>query len=259
VSPILDGSREQRTWVRDPLNPEPGDLEFFGDSSDGSLLSDLDHGDDNHAKSASNEVVTESNDLCMSIDDAITSLMRLSMQIHLSRKRGKFSRCPLTPEYDVEPDINHIRERFPWASSNEGLVRKLGRANTQRRIWLTYRKNHNEKLSLDKISTEVGPTKRLEMEPISIQGLATVEASFPSPTDTKATTFQVRLKRAATGDQTVTQSEYTETFFGKSFFAGEDEPEILVPRSPAGVASGRPFQCPYCCEIVEISSKNAWL
>ena len=159
----------------------------------------------------------------------------------------------------MEPDINHIRERFPWASSNEALVKKLGRANTQRRIWLAYRRSHNDKLSMDKISTEIVPTSTLEMEPISIQGLTTIEASFPSPTDTKATTFKVQLKRAGTGHQTVTQSEYPETFFGKSCLAGEDEPEILVPRIPAGVASGRPFQCPYCCEIVEVSSKNAWL
>ena len=94
MSPILDGSREQRTWVSDPLSPEPSDLDSFGDSSDGSLLSDGDHDDDNHAKSADAEVVTESNDLCMSIDIAITSLMRLSMQIHLSRKRGKFLKMP---------------------------------------------------------------------------------------------------------------------------------------------------------------------
>jgi hypothetical protein len=259
VSPILGGSREQRTWVRDPLSAEPSDLNFFGDSSDGSSLSDWDYGDDNHAKTTEAEVVTESNDLCMSIGVSITSLMRLSMQVHLSRKRNKFARCPLTPDYDVEPDINHVRERLPWASSNEALVRKLGRANTQRRIWLAYRRNHNNKLSVDKISCEIVLTNQVEKGPRSIEGLTTIEASFPSPTDTKATTFQVQLKRAGTGHHTVTQSKYPETFFGKSSLAGEDEPETLVPRSPAGVASGRPFQCPYCYEIVEVSSKNAWM
>jgi hypothetical protein len=258
VSPILDGSRAQLTWVTEPLNATPSTLEFLDDLSDGSLLDDSEDGDENHSESTKAEVVNESNDICMSIDVAITSLMRLSMQIHLSSKRDKFARCPLTPTYDVGADVNHIRERFPWALGNEALVRKLGSANAQRRLWLSYRRSHNDKLSMDKISTNTVPTTEAEGVPTSIDQTA-VEESFPSPTDTKATTFQFQMKRAETGYHTAAQSEYPETFFGKSLLAADDEPETLIPRSPPGVASGRPFQCPYCCEIVEVSSKNAWL
>lgn len=258
VSPILDGSREQLTWVSEPLSATPSSTECFGDLGDGSLLDYSSDGDDNHAESTKAEVVNESNDICMSIDVAITSLMRLSMQVHLSTKRGKFARCPLTSTHDVEPDINHMREIFPWASSNQPFVRKMGRANSQRRVWLLYRRSHNDKLSLDKISTHIVPTTQVQGGPTSMD-LTTIEESFPSPTDTKATTFQFQLQRAGTSYHAVAQSEYPETFFGKSSLAAEDEPEVLIPRSPVGVASGRPFQCPYCHEIVEISSKNAWL
>ena len=261
MSLILNGTREQRTWFNEPLSAAPSDISFFSDSSDGSWINDLKDEDSGLKDGISPEpgVITESGDLCISVGNTITSLMRLSMQVHLSSStRDKFARCPLTPDFDLQPDVNHVCETLPWVSGNKPLAMKLGRANAQRRMWLTYRRSHSDKLSRDSVSGRLFATTPIEGEQPGDKH-ETFEDPLPSPTDTKATTFQVRLKRAATGQETLAPSEYPDTFFGKSSIAGGEESEILMPRVPLGVASGRPFQCPYCYKVVEISSKTMWL
>lgn len=73
--------------------------------------------------------------------------MRLSIVIQRSSRRDKFARSSRERPYFTYFDTNHVREMFPYARDNVSLVGKLGKANAQRRQWLSYRRHHHEKLS----------------------------------------------------------------------------------------------------------------
>ena len=180
--------------------------------------------------------------------------MRLSIQIHRSSRKGKFARCALDQNFELEADKNHVRELFPSAVHNESLITKLARANAQRRQWLVYRRQHVERLGTDRISgdadtdasrTTIGPgDSRLARRSIA-----------PSLPDTVASV----LKRSGTGKSLdiVSYSDYTETQQGLSTVA-EGDKRLLVPEPPVYVRPGQPFSCPYCQNIIEISGQDSW-
>jgi hypothetical protein len=256
---LVDGSREQMKWTRLSLQMSRSEFSDSDDSSDNDAevltpTSDHDNGEDSG-------VVTESGELQLLINEAVTSLLRLSIQLHKSSQRAKFARLSATEDYSPEPDVSHVRDFFPWASSNGMLVEKLGKANAQRRQWLWYRRRHREKLSVD-LS---GPEERrlpwfrdAERSNIGSVAMGTADdhptSSLPSLSGTHATTY--RSRRTATLDM-VSQSA-AETLFDRSSRATLDEEKPLVPETPKDLIPGEPFQCRYCCNIIELSSRLAW-
>ena len=57
----------------------------------------------------------------------------------------------------------YVRDKFPWAAENQPLVQRLGKANAQRRQWLSYRRRHREKLGMDE-STPTGQERNTGSE-----------------------------------------------------------------------------------------------
>ena len=107
--------------------------------------------DEAQAKTNPDELITESRYLHLLVDEAITSLLRLSVQIHKSSRKAKFAKSSVDKRYATGPDINHARDFFPHldTSGNVALAEMLGQANAQRRQWLWYRRRHRQKLSMD--------------------------------------------------------------------------------------------------------------
>lgn len=95
--------------------------------------------------SVNSQIVTESGELCRSINDIITGLMRIAMQVDNSSLNSKFDLCQLQESDSVEPEITRVREKLPRVRRNEPLARKLGRANAQRRKWLeSWQQNYQD-------------------------------------------------------------------------------------------------------------------
>lgn len=203
-----------------------------------------------------NEVITESQDLHLSVNESITSLLRLSIQVHTSSRKAKFARSSVDQEYSIAPDTSHVRDFFPWAAGNERLVTRLGKANAQRRQWLWYRRRHREKLSVD----ASGPREEHipvfgGAEPADTESIAmsTVDDQRSILSITNATTFKSRLTASV-----LSQSDMPATFFGRSSRAIRSEQKLLVPKPPINLVLNQPFLCRYCYNVIEISGKNAW-
>jgi hypothetical protein len=108
-------------------------------------------GDEDQGNVNPDEFITESGDLHLLVDEVITSLLRLSVQIHKSSRKPKFAKSSIDKSCATGPDISHVRDFFPHldTTGNIALAEKLGNANVQRRQWLWYRRRHRQKLSVD--------------------------------------------------------------------------------------------------------------
>ncbi|KAA6414043.1 MAG: hypothetical protein FRX48_02405 [Lasallia pustulata] len=216
---LVDGSREQRTWTGESLyisREEFSDSEDISDDdTDGNLTPENDHNEGDH------DIITESRDLHLSINEPITSLLRLSVQLHKSSRKAKFAKSSANNDFPIEPDVSHVRDFFPYASGNGILVRRLGKANAQRRQWLWYRRRHREKLSVD----FSGPVEERMpwFRPIECSNIGSIamlsdddrlSPSLPSLSGTNATTFRSRV--SASLDIT-SQSDAPGTVFGAIF------------------------------------------
>ncbi|KAK3364662.1 ankyrin repeat-containing domain protein [Lasiosphaeria hispida] len=257
---ILDGERTQAIWTKGSTQicaAEFSDSDSLLDDEEESALGLPDHVPE---PDGSDDIVTESKDLQLSINESITGLLRLSVQVHKSSSKSKFARSSLDQDYAVGPDISHVRDFFPHAAANDALVERLGKANAQRRQWLGYRRRHREKLSVDLsgpggerlpplIGAGGGDDEPAVVSPVDGQP----SEYLPSLTGTKATTFRSRATPTV-----ISQSVIPDTVFGRSSRATASEPRLMVPDPPSDLVLGQPYFCRYCCNVIEISGKNAW-
>lgn len=255
----MDGSREQRRWGRETLDTSHDEFSDSEDESDDEIDRTL---TPESGPSEDDSFTTESGELCLSINESITSLLRLSVQLHKSFRGAKFSKSSTEQDYPVDPDISHVRDFFPHASTNDMLVEKLGKANAQRRQWLWYRRRHREKLSVDLSGSKedrIPWFKSIERSDFSSLAKLShdddMSEAMPSLTGTKATTFRSRV---STRLDVASLSEAPETVFGRSSRATVEEQRLMVPEMPANLFAKQPSQCPYCCNVIKISNKNAW-
>ena len=157
VQAIIDGEREQRTWTKSSLHIAPdstSDTSAWSDDEEEGI-STSESGPEGDAPDNANldddELITESKDLHLLVNESITTLLRLSVQVHSSTRKAKFAKSSINKNYAIGPDVSHVRDYFPHLeiTGNLALAERLGKANAQRRKWLWYRRRHREKLSVD--------------------------------------------------------------------------------------------------------------
>ena len=130
------------------------------DFSDFEDSDDDDNGDEfaiPSSSSSSPRPMMDSQLLHRSTLEAITSPLKLSMFIRKSTRGNKFGRSSTAQKYETQYDILHVRDRYPFASENTVLIERLGKANAQRRQWLSYKKRHREKLAINAYSENESP------------------------------------------------------------------------------------------------------
>ncbi|KAK1774991.1 hypothetical protein QBC45DRAFT_300834, partial [Copromyces sp. CBS 386.78] len=247
---ILNGTRQQRRWVKSSINTPPDDMDIS--SSEDSDSEFADYIKKNELETADSETVTESNELCRWIGDTITSLMRITMQVDDSVLHSKFDFCRLKNADSVESDIMHVREKFPLLDCNHPLARKLGKANAQRRKWLESRRQ-------DHFYGSPFRTYRYD----SNLHAQTTSASYGNnnlSSSARATVNPDEVEHSRMNQEDAETTVPTATDFGgsSSVEIDEDESESLVPEPPEGLTPGKPFLCPYCYIKVEISNTTEW-
>ena len=155
-------------------------------------------------------------------------------------------------------DINHINGKFNGNLCQDNtqsnfkvekyLIERLGKANTRRRQLLKYYKNHHDTIS------------RYINDPLSSRKL-------PTP-DERAATLNVTIKSQTTMSTIVPrlsqvvgteldEDQLTETSYATS---ASHTMGIRVPPPPNEVAAfeGKPFECPYCFNIITVRSRQDW-
>ncbi|KAI9668916.1 MAG: hypothetical protein M1829_005228 [Trizodia sp. TS-e1964] len=271
---IVSGARQQLTWQ---TNDARLSFESFSDdafSDDGDLDTPSEGDDDEEASShLPSEQETESGQLYAFINEVITSLFKLSMFIRKSARGNKFAKSSAEKKYETQADILHVRDRFPFASNSPGLIERLGKANAQRRQWISYKKRHREKLGTTNIFEEGG---------VSSQDFhSTVESGIPpratrdetaqstsalnkgltrALTDlssTEASTFYEQLP-ARPDAEDHSETAYSETSYNTSRQSESGEVISYMPQPPPESENQSPFECPYCFTILTISGLNGW-
>ena len=168
------------------------------------------------------------------------------MFISRSTRGNKFAKSSTAQKYETQYDIGYVRDRFPMASKTSYLVERLGKANAQKRQWLSYRRRHREKLAIHPEAEE--PEASFDGQPDVggfREGLETninTQTQCPSPrnlaedhrdsrsmlSSTKASTFHQHEYMA----RDTVETERSETSYSETSFGEHGQDTNFVPQPP---------------------------
>ncbi|KAF2661868.1 hypothetical protein K491DRAFT_332872 [Lophiostoma macrostomum CBS 122681] len=207
---IVEGDRIP--W--DQLSASESDSEF-----DGALEEEEFHSD------------TELKQMLNSCKSTITCLFRLSMSIRDPAPNDQ-SRTLIRADksYFEEYDVLHAKAKYPNCS--KFLVERLGRANSGRRQYLTYRDEHHQKLAKDADLIGLETTKTENTG-------ASTEATIVSKND---------LEVIDGDDDALSLTSY----------ATSVNTAIRVPCLPKEARENEHWECPICFMIVSIHTRANW-
>lgn len=264
----MSGARTQQVWTS---LDETSSLNF-SDDEDSDEYSDNDGLATESSSGESSAPITESHLLYQSILEAITSLLKLSMFIRNSARGNKFARSSTAQKYETQYDILHVRDRYPYASKNTFLIERLGKANAQRRQWLSYKKRHRDKLGLatypeaQDLDLEQVPYSNVDAS-TNLHDLAegedlssSVELPDRKPdlatilSSTRASTFYKRQEP----ERAMSETEISGTSYSESRFEEIGQETNLIPQPPPESIDENPFECPYCFSIITVTGSHSW-
>ncbi|KAF4631570.1 hypothetical protein G7Y89_g6549 [Cudoniella acicularis] len=200
---------------------------------------------------------SELQELCTAINASILNLMKLSVLIRESSKRDDYAKAASRySTWNPGADIGHMREKHGTAKwSNDWILKRLGKAITRRRQFLTYRKEHYGKLTGD-WGEDIETIQ--ETIPKDVEAAKTIAP-------TQATTFVPNLFQPERDGSDVAGFFGSQTSYEATEFANTDGPTKLAVPSPPKWAFedvpfeyGEPFQCPLCYTEQVVKNKNAW-
>ncbi|KAL9072549.1 MAG: hypothetical protein Q9161_003561 [Pseudevernia consocians] len=265
---IFSGARTQQVWT---LSDDTYSFDFSEDED-----SDKEDGENGlvaeSSSCGSSGPTTESHILHYSTLEAITSLLKLSMVIRKSARGNKFARSSAGQKYETQYDIIHIRDRYPHASENTFLIERLGKANAQRRQWLSYKRRHRDKMAVTAYPdiedpntermpySEIDPSTNLQ-ENVEEEALGSSIQSRERKHDvatvlssTKASTFYQRNERRSQ----LSETDLSGTSYSESRFGDIGQETNLIPQPPPESIDDKPFECPYCFSIITITGTYSW-
>lgn len=265
---IFSGARTQQVWTLSDENIQ-FDFSEDEDSNEEDEGNGLATGSPSYGTS---EPTTESHSLYHSILEAITSLLKLSMFIRKSARANKFARSSAARKYETQYDIIHVRDRFPRASENTFLIERLGKANAQRRQWLSYKKRHRDKMALTAYPdvedsnaeqvpySDIDTSAKLQEDPEEADLSSSLQSSqrrhdqITVLSSTKASTFYQRIEPGSQFSETdLSGTSYTESEFGEIGLETN-----MIPKPPPESNDKNPFECPYCFSIIAVAGHYSW-
>jgi hypothetical protein len=198
---------------------------------------------------------SELEELFSTIETANGSLMKFSIVIRVSPGRDDYLKAAARyPNYDSSfllYYISHVRDKHgATMGDREWLIERMGKAITRRRQYLTYRKEHQGKLSRDWGGGEdedVRPGGNREH---------TVALTLA--------TEYVEKKPGVEQDGRDGDGSFGSQTSHENTVVGEAAQKRTVPPPPAMAFEGipfeygEPFQCPYCYTEQVVSGKPAW-
>jgi hypothetical protein len=205
--------------------------------------------------------------LAASLDDTLRRLFHLSSLITKSSTRDKFVRAEVKCRLEMYEryDVQHVREKVKLASgrADEGLVKRLGKANTSRRQFIAYAREHNAELSgvdlyddksWDQGQTNRGPNGTSDKSSVG-QSVLKSDMTKQSAAPTKASTVGLVDPNAfdyGLDDARSCTTVATSIVDGQAF-SGLQVPELALYAKP-----GEPFICPLCQTVQRFNGQVAW-
>lgn len=202
--------------------------------------------------------------LAASLDDTLRRLFHLSSLITKSSTRDKFVRAQVKCRLGMYEyyDIQHVREKVKYASgrADEGLVTRLGKANTSRRQFIVYSHEHNAELShldpddnqeSDQTHAKHGMSDKNSIDHSVLRSEATKQSAVP----TKASTVGFVDPNAfdyGLDDARSCTTVATSIVDGQAF-SGLKVPELAQYANP-----GEHFICPLCQTVQRFNGQVAW-
>ena len=205
--------------------------------------------------------------LSASLDDTLRRLFHLSALISKSYTRDKFARAELKCRLEMYEawDVRHVREKVACAGgrADVALVKRLGKANTSRRQFITYSRKHAAELNYNAQWGDCLPNQGLiELEHNDTlrknphdQSITQSEKTKKSAAPTKASTlgpidpneFDYGLDDARSCTTVAT------SIVDGAAFSGLKVPELAQYAKP-----GVHFICPLCRTYQCFSGQAAW-
>ena len=253
---IVSGDRAQKQG-------KSSDEEAFSDEF--SDISDSDSSEGQVASACEPEPVMEIIQLFSAVNEAVTSLYKLSIAIRKPTPRDRYAKATSSTPFDASYDVGHVYEKFPHVRSKPWLIDKMGRAITRRREFLRYRENHRERLGSD-----IGPTtdfgtrhklgdtrkivtNRTDFQKPEFEPQFTDYSQLPS---TKATTYVANLNDDVSDIRST--ADRSETSYVTSILEDDLDTMRQIPEPPKESANGMPFECPYCLTIQSVRTSKHW-
>ncbi|KAK3636182.1 hypothetical protein LTR56_014345 [Elasticomyces elasticus] len=212
------------------------DAEHAGNVSDYDEAFDLEGGEN---------PISEAHELCLTVGNLITSLMKVSILIRKATPRDKYAKAAAKkamPEW-TPSDRSHVGDKFPKVKDQRWLVERLGDAITARRQFLRYSQEHHERLAGDSGGKH------------DVSGRSAPNAAV---TATAASTLDFEMIQSRNLHQLKDDDDsYSQAYSRVTYAAAVDSP--LKFSSLESVAKGdSTFECPYCWSIVTCKKQREW-
>lgn len=206
---------------------------------------------------------TELQETMGDIHEIISSLYEISIMIRDPAPRDRLLKIGAIDVSHFEQwDTMHVEHKFPHA--NSALITRPACANSKRRQYFKYLEKHHDKLALrayaDAAHEEpLAPSEHARDQPkeqVVDIGPRSIAASTPTTIATKNTQTTVATYREDDRDVFVDDS-LSETSSAASEGVSEAV-QLYIPAPPQRALDSAPFECPYCFEMMKVSSLLAW-
>lgn len=214
-----------------------------------------------------NVTATELQETMGDVHDIISSLYEISITIRDPAPRDRLLKIAAIDVSHFERwDTMHVEHKFPLANST--LVKRLACANSKRRQYFKYLEKHHDKLALgayahaayeEPLAPGIEPSELARDKPkerVVEIGPRSIAASTPTTIATKNTQTTVATYREEDKDIFV-DDNLSETSSAASEGVSEAV-QLYIPAPPKGALDSDPFECPYCFEMMKVSSLLAW-
>ena len=215
------------------------------------------------------EELSEITEIFSSITETINSLFRFSIIIRNNTNRDRYAKATAASLADPIQDyfdINHVREKFPAleAKGKKWLISRLGKAITQRRQYLKYCREHNQKTSVDLVTPNFDSlpkdTEAMPMQPAvkapTLSGMSTLSKPPSTLAQTQASTLI--LNSSQNVDEEAPEDSQSQTSYATSN-EEDSTSSVLHVVQLEDVSKGLDhFVCPYCWQIQAITTQRAW-
>lgn len=210
---------------------------------------------------------SELQSLLKDIRHIISSLYNISIAIRNPVPRESLAEFAAIDVSHFKPwDIDYIRHKFPGAP--EYLIQRLGEANCKRRQLLRYYKNYHDKIAryIDPPlpSNEAAcPSASAKINQVAndIRDEGDIIPCFKSPA-VVSTTPQPQTTVAAIRPEAIALAELESDSDHLSQTSSTTDQciDIQVPPPPNldAAIDGKPFQCPYCYQVIKIDDLRSW-
>jgi hypothetical protein len=210
---------------------------------------------------ADSNIAEEPESILLAVGQCITRLFRVSRLIQKAATTDKFSRALLKYQnqsherYNEQFDLAHVDHKFPKLAQkgNAWLKRRLGRAITERRQFLSYAKDHHDELNLSLPALQ----SQQDAKQLTAPSESSIQHTKATSLNASGLTYDVLSKAIESTPEDDAGSYTTVT---RSADMGEGQ--SLLDRIPRlqDLSSGNTagFECPFCYRLVYFSREKSW-